>query len=96
MRAMPSEPPTWRMLFRTADPTPALSTGTEPIAAAVVGVIVNAMPVPPVSSAGRKFQNVAPASSCANSTSDTATRVMPNPISHLAPIVSVSRPAWGA
>ena len=73
-----------------------MSVGTEPIAAAVVGVIVNAMPVPPVSSAGRKFQNVAPASSCANSTSDTATRVMPNPISHLAPIVSVSRPACGA
>ena len=33
MTAMPSEPPTWRMLFSTPEPTPALSTGTEPIAA---------------------------------------------------------------
>ena len=47
MIAIPSEPPTWRKLFSTAEPTPALSTGTEPIAAAVVGVIVSAMPKPP-------------------------------------------------
>ena len=33
MSAMPSEPPTWRKLFSTPEPTPALSTGTEPIAA---------------------------------------------------------------
>ena len=44
MIAMPSEPPTWRMLFRTAEPTPALSRRTEPIAAAVVGVIVRRHP----------------------------------------------------
>ena len=37
---MPSEPPTWRALFSTAEPTPALSRLTELIAAAVVGVIV--------------------------------------------------------
>jgi hypothetical protein len=54
--AMPSAPPTWRMLFRTADPTPALSTGTEPIAAAVVGVITIAIPNPPTRRPGRTSQ----------------------------------------
>ena len=37
MIAIPSEPPTWRMLLMTAEPTPAFATGTAPIAAAVVG-----------------------------------------------------------
>ena len=40
--AIPSDPPTWRAEFRTAEPTPALSTGTALIAAAVTGVIVSA------------------------------------------------------
>ena len=61
--AIPSEPPTWRMLLMTAEPTPALSTGTEPIAAAVVGVITRAMPKPPTSSPGRMFQKLEAASS---------------------------------
>ena len=42
--AIPSEPPTWRDEFSTAEPTPALSTGTALIAAAVVGVIVKRHP----------------------------------------------------
>ena len=50
IKAIPSEPPTWRMLFSTAEPTPALSTGTEPMAAAVVGVIASDMPKPPSTS----------------------------------------------
>ena len=54
--AIPSEPPTWRMLFRTAEPTPAWSRGTELIAAAVVGVIVSAMPMPISTSPGRMSQ----------------------------------------
>ena len=39
--AIPSEPPTWRTLFSTAEPTPALSGRTDRIAAAVVGAIVS-------------------------------------------------------
>ena len=56
--AMPSEPPTWRKLFSTPEPTPALSTGTEPIATDVIGDIVSAMPIPPRIIAGRSVQNV--------------------------------------
>ena len=54
--AIPSAPPTWRTLFRTAEPTPALSTGTEPIAAAVIGVITIAIPNPPMRSPGKTSQ----------------------------------------
>jgi energy-converting hydrogenase Eha subunit A len=46
--AMPREPPTWRIELSTADPTPALATGTDRIAAAVVGVIDIARPIPPM------------------------------------------------
>ena len=56
MSAMPSEPPTWRKLFSTPEPTPALSTGTDPIAAAVVGVIAIAIPTPPSTIPGRIAQ----------------------------------------
>ena len=59
MIAIPREPPTWRMLFSTAEPTPALSRGTEPIAAAVTGAIAAAMPIPPRSIAGSRSQKVA-------------------------------------
>ena len=61
--AIPSDPPTWRIELRTADPTPALSTGTEPIAAAVTGVIVEPMPMPPMISPGRIAQKLASAPS---------------------------------
>ena len=44
MTAIPSEPPTCRAEFSTAEPTPALSTATALIAAAVTGVIVSAHP----------------------------------------------------
>ena len=53
MTAIPSAPPTWRMLFRTAEPARALSIGTEPVAAAVVGVITIAVPNPPTRRPGR-------------------------------------------
>ena len=56
MIAIPSEPPTWRNLLSTADPTPALSTGTAPIAAADVGAIDIAIPAPPMRSAGSMSQ----------------------------------------
>ena len=56
MSAMPSEPPTWRKLFNTPEPTPALSVGTDPIAADVIGDMVSAMPMPPSTSCGRSDQ----------------------------------------
>jgi hypothetical protein len=56
--AMPSDPPTCRIELSTAEPTPALSTGTELIAAAVVGVIVSAIPKPPTSKPGRIDQKL--------------------------------------
>ena len=56
MMAIPSEPPTWREAFNTADPTPDLSTGTLRVAAAALGVMVSAMPTPPTRNAGRMFQ----------------------------------------
>ena len=63
--AIPSEPPTWRALFSTAEPTPALSRWTEPIAAAVVGVIVIAMPTPPMIIAGQERPEASsPVESC--------------------------------
>ena len=96
MIAIPSEPPTWRMLFKTADPTPALSTGTDPMAAAVVGVIANDMPTPPTSSAGRRPQKFVFVSNRESSNSDTERKPIPVPISHREPIWSESLPAIGA
>ena len=54
MTAIPSAPPTWRNVFSIPEPTPALSTGTELSAAAVIGVIVLAIPTPPSSIAGQQ------------------------------------------
>ena len=96
MIATPSEPPTWRMLFSTPDPTPALSTGTEPIAAAVVGVIAIAIPAPPTRRAGKRFQNDECWSSSEKRTSETLTSSMPPLISQRAPRRSDSFPATGA
>ena len=59
MIAIPSEPPTWRMLFSTAEPTPALSGLTELIAAAVTGAIAADIPTPPSSIPGKSPQKLA-------------------------------------
>ena len=56
IRAIPIEPPTWRDELRTAEPTPALSTGTPLSAAAVAGVMTDGMPMPPSSMAGTSAQ----------------------------------------
>ena len=93
---MPSEPPTWRMLLITAEPTPALSTGTELIAAAVVGAIVIAIPTPPTTSPGKMSHHVDCASSVANSSSEPVKSVIPAPISQRGPTWSESFPAAGA
>ena len=96
MIATPSEPPTWRMLFSTPEPTPALSIGTELIAAAVVGVIAIAIPAPPTSSAGKRFQKDECWVSNEKRTSERLTRPMPPPISQREPMRSESFPATGA
>ena len=44
MIATPSAPPTWRVVSFTAEPTPALPSGSEPMIDSVAGAIVSAMP----------------------------------------------------
>ena len=85
MMAMPSEPPTWRMLFRTAEPTPALSGRTDAIAAAVVGAIAADMPTPPRSIAGSRCQNVSCAPRRENRKSEPATMIIPEVTNGLGP-----------
>src|SRR4051812_21178351 len=84
------------MLLITADPTPALSTGTEPIAAAVVGAIVVAIPRPPTTRPGRMFHHDDCWSSVANRSSDAVSRAIPPPISQRGPTRSAIFPAAGA
>src|SRR5205823_2300585 len=84
------------MLLMTAEPTPALATGTEPIAAAVVGVIVSAIPKPPTRRPGRMFQNDDARSSVEKMRSDDVTRSIPRPTSQREPTRSDSLPAGGA
>ena len=45
MMATPRAPPTCRVVSLTAEPTPALSRGREPMIDSVAGAIVRAMPV---------------------------------------------------
>ena len=42
--ATPSAPPTWRVVSLTAEPTPALASGSEPMIDSVAGAIVRAKP----------------------------------------------------
>src|SRR6478736_2232186 len=45
MTATPRAPPTCRVVSLTAEPTPALPSGTEPIIDSVAGAMVSAMPL---------------------------------------------------
>ncbi len=56
IRAMPTDPPTWRKAFSTAEPTPDLSTGSARTAAAALGVITSDIPKPPRIIAGTSVQ----------------------------------------
>ena len=42
--ATPSAPPTWRVVSFMAEPTPALSRGSEPMIDSVAGAIARPMP----------------------------------------------------
>ena len=64
IRAIPTEPPTCRIAFSTAEPTPDLCTGTARIAAAAVGVIAIAIPKPPRMKPGSRFQKSEVVLSC--------------------------------
>ena len=44
MMATPSAPPTWRVVSFTAEPTPALASGSEPMIDSVAGAMVSPMP----------------------------------------------------
>ena len=43
---MPRAPPTSRVVSLTAEPTPALDSGTDEMMALVAGAVVQAMPTP--------------------------------------------------
>src|ERR671923_44433 len=58
IRAIPTEPPTCRNALSTAEPTPDLSTGSARTAAAALGVITSAMPIPPRISPGKRSRYV--------------------------------------
>ena len=44
MMAIPSAPPTWRVVSLTAEPTPAFDRGNDPMIDSVAGAIVQPMP----------------------------------------------------
>src|SRR5438552_12652149 len=44
--ATPTAPPIWRVVSFTADPTPALARGSEPMIESVHGAMTFAMPIP--------------------------------------------------
>src|SRR6266496_6810786 len=84
------------MLLMTAEPTPALSTGTEAIAADVVGAMTIAIPNPPTTRPGTMSHHDDDASSVANKSSEPVKSVIPAPISQRGPTRSTSFPATGA
>ena len=96
MTAIPSEPPTWRNVLSIPEPTPALSTGTELSAAAVIGVIMIAMPTPPSSIPGRSERYDESVCSWAKTSSAPLSIVIPAVISQREPSLSDERPAIGA
>src|SRR5438874_5159141 len=53
-RAIPNTPPISRLVFVAAEATPAFRTGTDPMTAAVIGVIVLAMPAARTRNAGSR------------------------------------------
>src|SRR6476659_215231 len=46
MTAMPIAPPVWRVVSLTAEPTPALPSGSEPMIDSVAGAVVSPTPTP--------------------------------------------------
>ena len=44
MMATPRAPPTWRVVSFTAEPTPALASGSDPITESVAGAITSPIP----------------------------------------------------
>ena len=97
INAIPTEPPTWRKALSTAEPTPALSTDTAFMAAALAGVITSAMPMPPIMRLGRiADQNDELASRRVKSSRCTASSTIPVVISQREPTRSAIRPPMGA
>ncbi len=96
MIATPIVPPTCRAQFSTADPTPALSTGTLRVAAAALGVMVSDMPTPPITSAGRRSKKDASTPSREKMRSWTERRIIPAVMRPLDPSRSLVFPASGA
>ena len=96
MIATPIVPPTWRALFSTAEPTPALSTGTLRVAAAALGVMVSDIPTPPMMSAGRSSKKDASAPEAREDDELDREEDHPAVMSPLDPSRSLVFPASGA
>ena len=73
-----------------------MSTATDPMAAAGVGVIVRAIPTPPTIRPGKRSHHVPFSPSREKIRSDPATRVIPIPTSQREPTLSEYFPASGA
>ena len=75
-------------MFRTPEPTPDFATGTEPSAAAVIGVMTVAIPRPPTMRPGKMSQKPDSSPSREKRRSETATSVIPAVMSQREPIRS--------
>ena len=90
---MPTEPPTCRDEFSTAEPTPALSTGTPLIAAAALGVIDERHADPADDERRQHFQKLESAPSREKSSElDRPTSIIPAVISQREPSRSDALP----
>src|SRR5438105_2005586 len=96
-RAIPNTPPISRLVFVAADATPAWRVATDPITAAVMGVIVEAIPPASTRNAGnRTVRYGAPGCVRSNRARPPPATSGPNVMNHREPNRSESRPAVGA
>src|SRR6266550_1305458 len=96
MTATPSAPPTWRVVSLTAEPTPALPGGREPMIDSVAGAVVKPMPAPKTTrtSPPRTADDINVSE--AYIASDAATISSPPVTTRLVPKRSTNRGASGA
>ncbi len=96
MMATPRAPPTWRVVSLTADPTPALSRGSEPMIDSVAGAMVRAMPVAMMTKAKNTGVYPAEGSTWVMTQRPVATVSRPAATTSLVPKRSASLALWGA
>src|SRR5438876_467800 len=95
--AIPNTPPISRLVLVAADATPACRVSTDPITAAVIGVMVDAIPPASTRNAGsRTVKYGEPGWVRSSSASPPPATNGPNVMNHREPYRSESRPARGA